>query len=245
MKIDHILIRVDNLQNAVSDFEDLGFKVYYGSNKKTCHHAMIYFRDGSFLELIDQTKFPGIFTFLAKMGILNLFGVVFKRFAHYCVSKERFLDYSILAEDIDAFYQRSKDKSPSKLMEMKRKNHSDEVVKWKLFAFDNLTLPFVMSEYVPYRMPDKEAFIHKNGVLSISQIEICVKDTEKHINDFQNCFGISSFSEDTIEMVDSKITLEASEHHRIKSVTLLSEKVDDNLKARLANYHIKLVENES
>ncbi len=151
MTLDHILINVNNLANAVSDFENLGFNVYYGTRKKNCHHAMIYFQDGSFLELVDQTKFPKLITFLAKKGVLEQFGILFKRFTHYCISNESFLDFAIKPDEIHSFHQQSRNKS--KLMKMKRKNHLNKTIRWKLFAFNSLDLPFVMSDYWPNRLP--------------------------------------------------------------------------------------------
>lgn len=238
MEIDHVLIRVENLQDAISDFEGIGFKVYYGNNKKSCHHAMIYFQDGSFLELIDQTKFPKFFKFLARKGMLALFGILFKRFAHYCISKERFLDFAILSENIVQFHQKSKNKS--KLLNMTRKNHLGQVVKWKLFSFDKLNLPFVMSEYKPNRFPEEIAFMHQNDILSIKEIEIGVKNSKKYVREFAGYFKINVSSPNTIETGNSKIVIKESELCNIKSLTLLSSKIDSRAKTKLEQYNIKL-----
>lgn len=70
-QLDHVLVRVNNLENSILDFKKLGFKVYLGNDKKNCHHAMIYFKDGSFLELIDQSKFPSFMRYIAGKSIVN------------------------------------------------------------------------------------------------------------------------------------------------------------------------------
>ncbi|WP_435263546.1 VOC family protein [Tenacibaculum sp. nBUS_03] len=240
MKIDHILIRVENLKSAVSDFENAGFQVYYGNNKDNCHHAMIYFQDRSFLELIDQTKFPPFFRFLSRKGVFNYFGILFKRFAKYCTSKEQFLDFSIICQNIDQFHKTSKSKS--KLLKMKRKNHLNEIVQWKLFAFKQEGLPFVMSEYTPSRFPEEKAFVHQNNVVGIKQIDVSVENPEKYISDFNDSFGINSSSLHIIEMGSSRIKIQKSKHHSIKQITLLSVDTNTSFEEKLKQYNIKFIQ---
>ncbi len=243
MKIDHILLRVDNLENAINDFRNIGFKVYLGNNKKNCHHAMIYFEDGSFLELIDQSKFPRIFKFLARIKILNLFGIIFKRFASYCVSKERFLDLAVLSDDIDSFYEKAENKS--KLINMTRKNHLNQNINWKLFAFDKMHLPFVMSEYKPNRFPENDAYIHKNGVLGIKQIDIEAPNYNDYIQDFNDYFKTNISTEKHFIIGNSTIALHNASQYQLKSITLGFEKVNRNMKTILNTYGIQSYEFDS
>ncbi|CAM1373514.1 VOC family protein [Tenacibaculum xiamenense] len=241
MKIDHVLLRVDNLENTMNDFKDLGFRVYPGNSKKNCHHAMIYFKDGSFLELIDQSMFPRVFRFLARIKILNLFGIIFKRFAHYCISKERFLDLAVLSDDIDSFHKLSEKKS--KLIKMTRKNHLNQIVNWKLFAFDKMHLPFVMSEYKPNRFPENDAYIHKNGVLGIKQIDIDVKDSKAYIEEYNTYFKTKFLNIENFTIGNTTILLNNSKKYGLKSITLSTNKTLIDIDNKLSHYGILLAEN--
>lgn len=239
-KIDHILIHVKNLEKAIAEFQELGFCVHKGNNKKNCHHAMIYFKDGSFLELIDQNKFPSIFKFLAKKGILNCFGILFRRFTHYSLSKEQFLDFAIFTENIDALYRTSNNKSVSKLMCMKRKNHLNNLIQWKLFAFRDLNLPFVISEYTPTRLPQKNADQHNNEVLGISQIDVDSLNPEIYCKNFDTHFNTKSLH-NKIQIGNTIIKVTPSKKHQIAAIKLYSNRIDDKIIKDLEPYNITLV----
>ena len=240
-KIDHILVRVNHLEKAIVDFKNMGFKVYKGSNKKSCHHAMIYFQDDSFLELIDSSKFPGIVKILAKSGVMNYMGILFQKFSHYTLSHERFLDYAVFTENIETFYKDSKYKKVSRLMNMKRKNHLGAITKWKLFAFKAPDLPFMMSEYDPFRFPGKNAATHDNGVLGIQEITIETPvSTKLYCSYFDAHLGTQSF-DNTIKIGNTNIKIKPSKCYRISSVSLFSNTTEDKTLSGHKTYDISLV----
>jgi len=239
MKLDHVLIRVDNLEDAVKDFENCGFRVYYGNSKPNCHHAMIYFRDGSFVELIDQSKFPSFFRFLARTGVLDCFGILLQKVAHYANSEELFLDFALLSNNIDLFHEESKNRA-SKLTKMERKNALGDLLKWKLFAFKKyLWLPFVMSEYEPKRFPEENAVLHRVEVSGIEQMDIRVEDSAKYCDEFGKCFGVSN-SSNAIALENSVIKIEESHVYEIMSITLSCNSFDQDISSQLEKYGIKL-----
>ena len=50
MKVSHVLYKVINLQDSVTKFQNMGFKVEFGSKNKP-HNALIYFSEGPYIEL--------------------------------------------------------------------------------------------------------------------------------------------------------------------------------------------------
>lgn len=174
-RLDHVLIRVDNLETSVNDFRNAGFKVYFGTNYNDSYNAMIYFQDNTFIELVDTNRFPMILIFLAKTRIINLLGVFYKRIGRYALSTDIFLDYAIYSSDIEKYHEEVKKTQVSKLYHLKRIDSLGRTLKWRLFAFKKMYLPFVISNYSPCKYPETDACNHKNNVQGIFQLNICTK----------------------------------------------------------------------
>lgn len=170
-RLDHILIRVDDLEKCVNDFRKAGFKVYFGTNIKDSYNAMIYFQDKIFIELIDTNKFPKRLVFLAKTRIINLLGAFYKRIGRYTLSKDTFLDYAIYSSNIEEHHDAVK-KQVSRLHHLSRIDSFGRALKWKLFVFKKMHLPLVMSKYVPCKYPETDAYKHRNKVFGIHELNI-------------------------------------------------------------------------
>ncbi|QKX05495.1 hypothetical protein HN014_11395 [Aquimarina sp. TRL1] len=174
-RLDHVLIRVDNLETGIGDFRKEGFTVYPGEKG---YNAMIYFKDHSFIELVAPSRFPGIYTLLARIGFFSLLGTAFRRIGTYAVWKERFLDYSVYSSAIEKQHTDVQNRS-SKLLKMNKKNKNGDTIYWRLFAPKERSFPFVMSDYSPYKYPDKTAHTHDNGVEGIEELVISVNENLK------------------------------------------------------------------
>lgn len=66
MKLSHIIIKVDNLQNAVKEWTEKGFTVEYGKSKNP-YNALIYFKDGPYIELFERCGLPKFLKLLMKI----------------------------------------------------------------------------------------------------------------------------------------------------------------------------------
>ena len=53
MKLSHIILKVNDLDQAVQTYRDKGFAVEYGKTKKP-YNALIYFSKGPYLELLAR-----------------------------------------------------------------------------------------------------------------------------------------------------------------------------------------------
>ncbi|EMY3484255.1 hypothetical protein KU06062659_1390001 [Flavobacterium psychrophilum] len=244
IKFDHILMRVDNLKETVNDFQKMGFNVYYGNSKKKCHHAMVYFENGSFIEFIDQNAFPSILKFFAKSKILNLFGPFFKRVEIYTLSRNRFLDYSLYCSTIKLLYEQTKAKTQvSKLMSLKRTTHLKEKIQWQLFSFDDMELPFIMSDYYPRKYPDSNSFNHQNGVIGITEIQIKSKSADDLILKFGALFDLKKSIGRTIELENTRLEISQGDKFEIISITLKTgdSQVNKIEYSTLSKYSIKIL----
>lgn len=203
-RLDHVLIQVDDLAESVNQFRLAGFRVYYGSEPNRAYNAMIYFQDNSFIELVDISKFPLILIFLAKSRLLNLLGGFYKRVGSYARSRNRYLDYAIYSKTINVDYERAK-KNASRLHHLSRIDVLGERLEWKLFALKAPELPFVMSDYLPYKYPEETATNHKNNVLGIYKISIkTARDLAKMKEDIINLFDTSV---DCLELTNQQLAI--------------------------------------
>lgn len=66
MKINHLLYKVDNLEESVAFYRNQGFLVEYGREKNP-YNALIYFPEGPYIELIHNMNMPGFLRVLLKL----------------------------------------------------------------------------------------------------------------------------------------------------------------------------------
>ncbi|MEM1321583.1 MAG: VOC family protein [Bacteroidota bacterium] len=190
-RIDHILLKTDDLHKAVQDFEAAGFKVFYGSPKERAHNALVYLQDHSFIELLRTTVIPSYGRALAKWGILKLISPMFHRFAYYYFNEGPIVDFAIYSTQIADFHQRVRKESSSLATNFKREKPNGTTVRWKLFTPKNEDFPFVMSDYTPEKMSSDETNIHPNGITGIQRLEIDVGgDIDQFRGALQQYYGV-------------------------------------------------------
>lgn len=192
-QIDHILIRVENLKEAIIDFEKMGFNIVYGTIPQKTYNAMIYFEDESFIELVDVSKFPKIVKGLGKLGIQKWMSSFYKRIFKYATSEEIILDFAIYRSNFSLLENKRTKKAISSVFKMKRKNHLGDLLRWELASPNNLDLPFIMSDYTPYKYPNNECLKHPNGVVGISRLTLPCKGPLNNLYiDLKNIFDVPS-----------------------------------------------------
>jgi hypothetical protein len=74
VSFDHAVITVSDLDTAIANFQSLGFQVQRGGTTGPVHNALIFFRDGTYIELITPVSNRGrlFFRLLYCVGILSL-----------------------------------------------------------------------------------------------------------------------------------------------------------------------------
>lgn len=171
-RIDHIIIKAENFDEAIQDFTDAGFKVYYGSKKEKAYNALIYLQDHSFIELLKTQVVPPLARLLTKWGVFRVISPIFHRLGNFYFKKGPILDYPVYSANIKAFHERVKKSSSNLKEDARRKKPDGTVVTWKCFMPKKLHLPFVMSDYHPQKMSENETDTHPNGITGIKNIDI-------------------------------------------------------------------------
>ncbi len=165
MVISHILYKVENKEEALKYFEDLGFTVMRGG-----FNHNIWFEDGSFIEIVALKKNRLVTTLLKIFGKKS----VANRFKYFQEADYGFMEYSLHTEAPDLEKENNLLKEMGykyNSFEMKKKIKRGLKIRWKItFPFD-LNIPFFcgdIKEYETHRRPDN--IVHKNGAKRLEKL---------------------------------------------------------------------------
>lgn len=237
-QIGHILIKVDNLKEAVEDYEALGFRVTYGSVPGKSTNAMVYFEDGSFLELFS-TNFGqpvnSIMGFMVKCmhALKNIYA---GRMNKYILPGEGFRDYALDSAEGKEFRSNlgmleNQGLSIFGPKHMKRKNAEGILLQWSLCYTPQEHLPFFMSPYSPSEAMTTLKTNHLNGVSGLAELVITTKNWAEDLEYYQKIYcqapAIESSSDGLkcrFQLKNTIVTLEEGKTDGIRKVLLKSSK---------------------
>ncbi|GLB30127.1 hypothetical protein LAD12857_20500 [Lacrimispora amygdalina] len=196
-KIGHVLIQVNHLETAIRQYSEMGFQVVPGGVPGKTHNALIYLKDGSFLELFSTNHGKVINTLLKFMvKIIGLWNPPYSsRLARYLPGQEGLRDYALDSVP-GALYQENIDKllknglKLSKPRPKSRTEHHGIKLKWTLCCPDSIRLPFLMSEYHPSPVIEVQDTSHANGAAAIHEIRISTSEWNKTYEEYALLLGI-------------------------------------------------------
>jgi hypothetical protein len=178
MKCSHVLLKVDDLHQAVRDFRELGFVVDYAAAAKRPRHAHIWFSAGPIIELL--TTPPG--ASLMKWPIEAAFGRgAGTRMTRWARSEEGICDAAVLTGDPDF---------AGLLDELHNAGFpTGRAVNWTRTKPDGTTarfsfayprsgrVPFLVTPYDPPQHPAEVA--HPNGATGLSRVLMDVSPADR------------------------------------------------------------------
>lgn len=249
--IGHVLIKTNDFRKAVKDFEQLGFHVTYGSSEDKASNALIYFEDGSFLELYDA-KMGKPFDSLAPF-ILNIAGLFDKsradRYKNYTQSAEGLNEYALDSIPTDD-YAKNMEKLKvvsyelSKEYTMKRTDFYGNELHWNITLSKDWRLPFFMSPYSPEIKKKTVDITHENGVTGIKRLIIGVDNMDYFKEHYDKIFGTGKIVENECiyQMEEQEICLRKYPVYQILEVWLkgMKEGQLDPTLTHSANIYISL-----
>lgn len=182
---DHIIIAVDDLKQAIEDYKDLGFSVYYGGRhaSNTTENALIIFEDGSYLELLAPTGDEPA----------NTDAVDFRALIH---TGEGFAGYALISQDIKGDIEDIRERKgwiDDPKMGKRITGDGDEL-QWQTATVKGKLSPFLIEDVTPrlLRVPmEVERIEHNNGVMGIAQITVIVEDLHPGIVRYKALTGVT------------------------------------------------------
>ena len=165
--LDHIVILVNDLAEAVGDYEALGFTVTPGGEHAdgATHNALVSFADGSYLELIAFLKVQPA-----------------HRWWRHTLVGEGLIDFALLPGAIKEDVAAAKSRGLSLLGPIPGGRERPDGVRlaWQSAFADPTELPFLCGDVTPreLRVPQDSAWKHHNSVTGIFRVTVAVRDLE-------------------------------------------------------------------
>lgn len=177
--IDHIVILVADLEQAIADYSALGFTTVRGGNHPdgVTHNALVAFADGAYLELI-AFKQPDVQHSWWQRGQRGGEGLV---------------DYALLPTDIaqDVANARTRGLAIEGPTAGGRLRPDGQRLEWQTARAATSDLPFLCGDITPraLRVPAGAACQHPNGVISIAGITVAVANLAASVARYQALLG--------------------------------------------------------
>jgi catechol 2,3-dioxygenase-like lactoylglutathione lyase family enzyme len=179
--IDHIVILVRNLEEAIADYTALGFTVTPGGVHAdgATHNALVPFDDGSYLELIAFTR--------EASG---------HRWWSHHAAGGGLVDFAVLPGDPegDIAAARARGLDIAGPTNAGRTRPDGQEVRWLLGAPADPALPFLCGDVTPraLRVPDGAARRHANGAVGLDGITVAVADAEAAAKNYAALLGVDA-----------------------------------------------------
>ncbi len=211
--LSHVLYRVKDLHTAVEKLEKAGFKVEYGTKKEKAYNAMIWFEDGVFIEIYENS---GLNYFIKLMMKIIGYQSVLDRMKKWDNVENGWCEWSLESKKDDLDYYKKlfhELKIPFKFHRAKRIDLYNQKLTWQLLMPTNIHFPFMMSAYSPSLKP--VIIQHPNGVKSIKKLYVGKKNLDLNtledlIIDFDQLEFIDKKTGlQTVEFYDSDLTIES------------------------------------
>lgn len=172
--LDHLVILVEELEEAVAGYEELGFRVTPGGEHADglTRNALVPFADGTYLELVAFIDPAG--------GRDNVWG-----WRPFLETGGGLVDYCVASDDLAADVRRLEEagfgvEGPD---EGGRRLPGGEEIRWKIARVrqEDRVLPFLIEDETPRasRVPTGPVTEHPNGATGISRLLISARDGEK------------------------------------------------------------------
>jgi len=197
VSFDHAVIIVSDLDEAIANFESLGFHVQRGGTTGPVHNALIYFQDGTYIELTTPVSSHArvFFRLLYSVGILGLAAryrpTVMARFLMWFGGPCGLRDWCIRCADLNKTIEnfRANGVETTDAKHFSRKRPDGQVAEWRLAGPVNRHLPFMIEDISPtqIRVPFQTACEHPNGVSGISAIVLQRDIGLKVLEDIKRC----------------------------------------------------------
>jgi len=208
LMLEHVIIRVNDLQQAIENFELLGFTVTPGGAHEggISHNALIYFEDRSFIELV---AFEDSFFVKAGLnsGILGFFlqkgeDHIKYRFIETIDFPEGFIDSALLSHFIkkDTQLARQRGLKTAPITHFEREKPNGKIVGWDIMSPLSSAVPFVRGPYVPEQIIGPGKMAHKNGAVGMANVKYAVTDLSASMKEYEYLLGTDAL----VSTVDGK-----------------------------------------
>ena len=233
LKIDHFVIVVANLEEAITNFTELGFIVERGGINGPTHNALIFLKNQVYIELIatrsrlSRIIFRGLFL-LGVFHFLNfLRPFLYWRFACWLGGAEGLRDWCIKSDDIDRFCSLPKreELNISRKHFFSRARPDGEILNWFLAGPSDRNLPFLIQDITDHslRVSANSNCEHPNKVEYVSAIILNKNNVLKHRSNFLHYLEIDESGDEVLTLDGVHIRVSSDESAPMMALEFLSD----------------------
>ena len=210
LKIDHFVIVVADLDQAISNFTELGFIVERGGINGPTHNAIIFLKNQVYIELIaTRSRFSRIiFRGLFLLGVFHFLDflrpLLYWRFACWLGGAQGLRDWCIKSDDIDRFCAEPKreELNISRKHFFSRARPDGEVLNWFLAGPSDRNLPFLIQDVTDHslRVSANSNCEHPNKVEYLSAIILNRDKVLKHRSKFLHYLALDESADEALAL---------------------------------------------
>jgi catechol 2,3-dioxygenase-like lactoylglutathione lyase family enzyme len=201
-RLDHVVIRVDDLADATADYTALGFTVVQGGEHTTgaSRNALIAFADDSYLELIAfkhraaPSDRPIPKHVRAQELSASSYSPAERRVRPWETAGEGFVDFALFPPSIDAAIMTAQRRGLTLKGPLPggRRRPDGQQVSWQLGIPDTFDLPFLCADVTPrsLRVPGGAARQHANGATGVASILVLVTALDSSVRRYRALLGL-------------------------------------------------------
>lgn len=182
--LDHFVIAVKDLDQAITDYQNLGFRVMFGGKHAsgTTHNALIPLADGVYFELIAKTGEEPTNTEVED----------FRSFFQWGYGPA---GYALSTDDLeeDVADMKSRGVLVSDIRDGSRETPNGRLLKWRIAQVNNDVFPIFLQDETPrqWRVPNHERRTrHENGARSVGQVTFIIDDLHTGIAKYRAILGV-------------------------------------------------------
>ena len=185
-QFDHLVIYVSNLEEAITDFTDLGFEVSRGGAHGATENALIIFSNQVYIELLAWVPawYTPLLRAVNRLGILQWLadrkGTIYCRLLNWVRGPQGPVDWCVrvddLADQLNSW--KSADLDVLEPQKFSRERVDGQILRWYLGGTRSFDLPFMLEDITPIdmRIPPLTEGAHPNGALALEQIQFSVSN---------------------------------------------------------------------
>ena len=178
LQLDHIVIAVHDLAQAIADYEALGFTVTPGGQHpgRTSHNALVVFADGAYLELI---AWQGPAPEERWWRDLQQHG-------------EGLVDFALLPDDTVAVAEAARARGLDVVpRDGARRRPDGRELQWQTARHATPDVPFLCGDITPreWRVPEGPVRTHANGATGVASLSVAVADLEVTLQRYRALLG--------------------------------------------------------
>ena len=222
-QLDHVVIKVDSLEQASKNFTQLGFLVTPGGSHGFTHNALIVFKDNTYIELLAvRGRLLGWALRLSHLvGLLQLIAGtrtdIYKRLLLWLGARPGPLDWCIRVKNIERtrlqWTQHGLECLESKRFQ--RELPDGGTADWFLGGCATQSLPFVLQDISAHaiRVPTME-FAHPNGATGLHCVLVKAKRSPKVHSRLRSIFRSAPYDDDRATELFFAGSTTAKVHHK-------------------------------